>query len=214
MRIKVENELSEIPIEVLELEILTNPEYCGSLNLEEETYKIVSKYSSPQEITANPRVKEYRRTLWSFKIDPTKTRPSPEALLRRLVRGKSFPRVNCAVDTVNLTSIEYTVCIGLYDKLKLPSLNLELKLSEGNEIFYPIGGGEKQLSPGLPIMTSGNMVIHQYPSRDSQLSAVDSSSKSLLAIAYGYKVDDPAYLRKSLERFKELIQVCGCLKEL
>ncbi len=35
-------------------------------------------------------------------LDPTKTRPSNEALLRRVRRGDAFPRVNALVDAVNL----------------------------------------------------------------------------------------------------------------
>ncbi|MCE4606623.1 MAG: hypothetical protein F7B59_04730 [Desulfurococcales archaeon] len=214
MTIRIENKLTQIPVEALELEITSNSEYCDAVNIEEEASRITSKYSSPEEITGDPRVREYRRTLWSYRIDPTKTRPSPEALLRRLVRGKSFPRVNCAVDMVNLASIEYITCIGLYDRRKLPLTDLKLGLSTGHEVFYPLGGSEKRLPQGQPIMVSGKIVIHLYPSRDSRLFAVDKSSRSLVAIAYGYKGDETTYLRDSLKRFEELLSLCGCLKEL
>ncbi|RMF73753.1 MAG: hypothetical protein D6738_08150, partial [Acidobacteria bacterium] len=35
-------------------------------------------------------------------LDPTRHRPSPEALLRRVLRGDPFPRVHPAVDLANL----------------------------------------------------------------------------------------------------------------
>ena len=44
----------------------------------------------------------YRR----FGVDPTKTRPSSEALLRRVRKGDPFPRVNSAVDVCNWCSVE------------------------------------------------------------------------------------------------------------
>lgn len=53
----------------------------------------------------------YRR----FRIDPTKTRPSSEALFRRAVRGEPFPRVNSLVDVANVMSLLAQVPIGLYD---------------------------------------------------------------------------------------------------
>jgi DNA/RNA-binding domain of Phe-tRNA-synthetase-like protein len=48
-------------------------------------------------------------------IDPTKTRPSSEALLRRLRRGDPFPRVNGVVDIINWTSVETQLPFGVYD---------------------------------------------------------------------------------------------------
>ena len=48
-------------------------------------------------------------------IDPTKTRPSSEALLRRLRRGKQLPRINSLVDTCNACSVDTQLPFGLYD---------------------------------------------------------------------------------------------------
>lgn len=48
-------------------------------------------------------------------IDPTKTRPSSEALLRRVRRGDELPRVNSLVDVINWCSLETQLPFGLYD---------------------------------------------------------------------------------------------------
>jgi DNA/RNA-binding domain of Phe-tRNA-synthetase-like protein len=48
-------------------------------------------------------------------IDPTKTRPSSEALLRRVRRGDPLPRINSLVDIINWTSLESQLSFGLYD---------------------------------------------------------------------------------------------------
>ncbi len=53
----------------------------------------------------------YRR----FGVDPTKTRPSSEALLRRLRKGEPLPRINAAVDVCNWCSVETQLPFGLYD---------------------------------------------------------------------------------------------------
>ena len=52
-------------------------------------------------------------------LDPTKTRPSNEALLRRVRRGDPFPRVNALVDAVNLCSLELQLPYGVYDRAAL-----------------------------------------------------------------------------------------------
>ena len=49
-------------------------------------------------------------------IDPTKTRPSNEALLRRVRKGQPLPRVNSLVDVINWCSVEFQLPYGLYDR--------------------------------------------------------------------------------------------------
>jgi DNA/RNA-binding domain of Phe-tRNA-synthetase-like protein len=67
----------------------------------------------PAEI---PGVAETRTLFHRLGVDPTKTRPSSEALLRRVVQGKGLPRVNLAVDVCNLCSLEHQLPLGLYDR--------------------------------------------------------------------------------------------------
>src|SRR5262249_44426003 len=56
-----------------------------------------------------PGVAETRALFHRLDIDPTKTRPSSEALLRRVLQGKGLPRVNLAVDVCNLCSLEHQI---------------------------------------------------------------------------------------------------------
>jgi DNA/RNA-binding domain of Phe-tRNA-synthetase-like protein len=51
----------------------------------------------------------------AFGIDPTRTRPSSEALLRRVRRGEPLPRINTAVDVCNWCSLDVQLPYGLYD---------------------------------------------------------------------------------------------------
>ncbi|HEX5070318.1 MAG TPA: phenylalanine--tRNA ligase beta subunit-related protein [Vicinamibacterales bacterium] len=48
-------------------------------------------------------------------IDPTKTRPSSEALLRRVRKGDELPVINSLVDIINWCSLETQLPFGLYD---------------------------------------------------------------------------------------------------
>jgi DNA/RNA-binding domain of Phe-tRNA-synthetase-like protein len=48
-------------------------------------------------------------------LDPTKTRPSSEALLRRIRKGEELPQINTLVDIVNWCSLETQLPFGLYD---------------------------------------------------------------------------------------------------
>ena len=66
-------------------------------------------------------------------LDPTKTRPSSEALLRRVRKGERLPRINPLVDICNWCSLEFQVPYGLYDLSAIePPVDLRLGV-EGEE---------------------------------------------------------------------------------
>jgi DNA/RNA-binding domain of Phe-tRNA-synthetase-like protein len=51
----------------------------------------------------------------AFGIDPTRRRPSSEAMLRRVLKGFQLPRVHPLVDAMNLCQLEQGLSYGLYD---------------------------------------------------------------------------------------------------
>jgi len=51
----------------------------------------------------------------SFGFDPTRYRPSSEALLRRILKGQGLHPVNTAVDVNNLCSLEFLLPMCMYD---------------------------------------------------------------------------------------------------
>ena len=55
----------------------------------------------------------------AFGVDPTKVRPSSEALLRRVLRGNDLPRISGPVDLANLLALRFLLPIGLYDADRL-----------------------------------------------------------------------------------------------
>ena len=60
-------------------------------------------------------------------LDPTKTRPSSEALLRRVRKGDHLPRINTLVDICNWCSLEFQLPYGLYDLSAIePPIDLRL----------------------------------------------------------------------------------------
>jgi DNA/RNA-binding domain of Phe-tRNA-synthetase-like protein len=75
----------------------------------------------------------YRR----FGVDPTKTRPSSEALLRRLRKGESLPRINSLVDLGNWCSAETQLPYGLYDLARI-SGPVTLRLGRDGEEYAGI----------------------------------------------------------------------------
>jgi DNA/RNA-binding domain of Phe-tRNA-synthetase-like protein len=67
-------------------------------------------------------------------IDPTKTRPSSEALLRRVRKGDPLPRINSLVDICNWCSAEFQLPYGLYDLDRIEGA-IELRLGRPGEEY-------------------------------------------------------------------------------
>ncbi len=74
-----------------------------------------------------PGVEAARGLYKALGLDPTKTRPSNEALLRRVLKGEALYRVNTLVDALNLCSLRTQLPFGLYDLDQvLPPVELRL----------------------------------------------------------------------------------------
>ncbi len=163
------------------------------------------RYPSAEALTGDPVVQAYRRLLWRLGIDPTKVRPSSEALARRVVRGRRLPRINSVVDIGNAVSLETMVPIGIYDADKLEP-PLALTRARGGEVFEPIGGDPQELQPGTPVLVdAAGHVVHVYPHRDSRRSMVTGETKRLLIIGAGAPGVERARVAKAVRRVAELL---------
>jgi DNA/RNA-binding domain of Phe-tRNA-synthetase-like protein len=89
------------------------------------------RMSPPMEIAAVRTM--YKRV----GLDPTKTRPSSEALLRRVRRGDALPRINSMVDVCNWCSLEFQLPYGLYDAARIEG-DVELRIGREGESYAGI----------------------------------------------------------------------------
>ncbi len=156
--------------------------------IREEAYNIVKKYTkslSIEDIREHPMIKPYRTYYWRLGIDPTKIRPSHEALLRRVIRTQVFPEINMIVDIANLVSLKHLVPIGVYDVDKLRS-PLVVDTAEEGEEFQPVGSRRPwRLPRGAPVLRDAAGIIHVYPSRDSARTSVGPETVNILVLVGG-----------------------------
>lgn len=168
-----------------------------------------ARYKGLEGLKDDPVIQAYRKAMWRLGIDPTKIRPSSEALARRVLRGEELPRINNVVDAGNASSLANLVPIGLYDldKLQPP---VTLTLCESQCRFEPIGGEARVLGPGTPVLLdSSGHVVHVYPYRDSAKTSISESTVKFLAVAAGFPGVPPGRLNKSLEELVRLLEVDG-----
>ena len=114
-------------------------------------------------------------------IDPTKTRPSNEALLRRVRKGDTIPRINSAVDIVNWCSLEFQLPYGLYDFSKVSGPVMVRLGAEGES--YP-GIRKDDVNVGGRITVADDVGAFGNPTSDSARTMVTPSSTELLIVVY------------------------------
>jgi DNA/RNA-binding domain of Phe-tRNA-synthetase-like protein len=113
--------------------------WAGATVLEQEPRLDPLLAEAAARVRANPPAESlavramYRRV----GIDPTKRRPSNEALLRRVRKGEGLPRVNALVDVINWCSLEFQLPYGLYDAAKVKG-GVVLRLGREGEEYAGI----------------------------------------------------------------------------
>jgi DNA/RNA-binding domain of Phe-tRNA-synthetase-like protein len=124
------------------------------------------------QLREEPTIRAYRDFFWRVGVDPTKTRPSSEALIRRMLRGSPLPKINSLVDTYNLASIDSAIPIAAFDVDKLSGEMLMREAVNGEE-FMGIGMKKQAvLNGGEPVVTDDERLVAIYPYRDADFSKV------------------------------------------
>jgi DNA/RNA-binding domain of Phe-tRNA-synthetase-like protein len=134
-------------------------------------------------------------------LDPTKTRPSSEALLRRVRRGESLPRINTLVDVCNWCSLEFQLPYGLYD-LECVRPPVTLRLGEQDE-GYP-GIRKEYVSVAGRIALADADGPFGNPTSDSARTMVSVATSRVLCAVFAPRASDDILervLRITAERF-------------
>ena len=91
-----------------------------------------------------------RKLYRSIGMDPTRHRPSSEALQRRLQKGKPFPRINALVDAINYCSLSLMLPFGGYD-LDAIAGRVVLRIGADGESYEGIGKPQVNLAGRLTL---------------------------------------------------------------
>lgn len=117
-----------------------------------------------------------RRLYRAFGIDPTRTRPSSEALLRRILRGQPLPRILNAVDVGNLCAVRFLLPIGLFDRDRIRG-PVTLRAGRPGESYPGIRKADVHLA-GRPVLVDDDGPFGN-PTSDSARTAVSEETRSL-----------------------------------
>ncbi len=116
--------------------------------------------------------------------DPSRYRPSAEALRRRLMRGLELYRIDTLVDLINLVSLRTGYSIGGFDADKIQGNDLKLGIGRAEEPFEGIGRGVLNIE-GLPVYRDLAGGIGT-PTSDNERTKMGLETRHILAIVNGY----------------------------
>lgn len=129
--------------------------------------------------------------------DPSRYRPSAEALCRRVLRGMQLYRVSTVVDLVNLVSMETGYSIGGFDADKIVGDKLVLGVGRDGEPYEGIGRGPLNIA-SLPVYRDGAGGIGT-PTSDNDRTKIDLATSHLLLIVNSYGATSPDDAAEELE---------------
>jgi DNA/RNA-binding domain of Phe-tRNA-synthetase-like protein len=117
----------------------------------------------------------------AWDMDPSKYRPSSEALLRRVVQGKGLYRVSNVVDIGNLVSIESGWPLGCYDRNRIRPPIVFRHGTSGER--YPGIGKRTWHLEGRPVLADSDGPFGS-PISDSTRSMITESAQDVLIVIY------------------------------
>lgn len=154
-----------------------------------------------------PALAEARTLYKSFGTDPSRHRPSSEALLRRVLQGKGLYRISNVVDTCNLASLTYLLPIGMYDLAKIEG-DIVLRTGRDGEEYAGIRKGPVHLAGRLGLFDASGPF--GSPTSDSARTCTDGETRTLLSVIMATASYDTAKMTEHLAHFRDLFaRHCG-----
>ena len=159
------------------------------------------RMSPPAEATAVRSM--YKRV----GLDPTRTRPSSEALLRRVRRGDPLPRINSMVDVCNWCSLEFQLPYGLYDAARIEG-DVDLRLGHAGECYAGIRKDEVHV--GGRITLADRLGAFGNPTSDSARTMVTTATTQALVVVFAPHELGDARVGRALDvTFARMAQFTG-----
>jgi DNA/RNA-binding domain of Phe-tRNA-synthetase-like protein len=143
-------------------------------------------------------------------LDPTKTRPSSEALLRRVRKGDTLPRINSMVDVCNWCSLEFQLPYGLYDASRIAG-DVALRLGAEGESYAGIRKDDVHV--GGRITLADQRGPFGNPTSDSARTMVTTATTRALLVVFAPREIDQRRLAEVLDvTSARMTQFTGCVE--
>lgn len=183
----------------------------GATVVEREARMDAPLAAAESAVRANPpaEVTAVRTMYKRVGLDPTKTRPSSEALLRRVRKGDALPRINSMVDVCNWCSFEFQLPYGLYDAAHIDGDLVEVRIGRPGE-SYP-GIRKDDVNVGGRITLADRVGPFGNPTSDSARTMVTTATTRAMLVVFAPVEMEPRRLVQVLDATsRRMAEFTGC----
>ena len=198
---EIRNALPEVCLGLLRAKVEVRqdvPELNALINSELE---LLSASMDMSDIHGLRGVGVTRQAYKALGKEPSRYRPSAEALLRRVLSGKGLYRVNNVVDALNLVSVSSGFSIGGWDAGRIQG-DATFGIGREGEPFEAIGRGDLNVA-FFPVFRD-ELGAFATPTSDSTRTMIRPDTRDFLLCLYGFEGDTG--LEKGLARSRELLE--------
>ncbi|KKU29307.1 MAG: Lysine-tRNA ligase [Microgenomates group bacterium GW2011_GWC1_46_20] len=163
------------------------------------------------EVSEITSIRNYRTMLKTTGVDTGSRRPSPEALMRRIIQGKNLYNINTAVDAYNLAVLETNIGLGGFDLAKV-SQPVVLRFSRSGEEMHLLGDEEKTKTKDgeLVYADTDKLLTLDLNYRDIDATKITEKTKDVILFADGGPDISPDDVVSALKKGASYIQkFCG-----
>lgn len=134
-----------------------------------------------------PAIAATRRVYKACGKDPSRYRPSGEALVRRMLQGKELYQIDTLVDLINLASVTSGYSLGGFDADRFVGDTLTLGIGRDGEPYEGIGRGVLNIA-GLPVYRDAQGGVGT-PTSDHERTKITLETTHLVVLVNGYDGD-------------------------
>lgn len=153
-----------------------------------------------RQLSADPTIQQIRQLFRAVDIDPTRYRPSGEALLRRALKGEAVRSINPLVDCNNIVSMETGLPFGCYDAAHVVG-EITIRLGLPHEQYQ---GVAKPIDITHKLCAADRIGAFGSPISDSDRTKITTSSAAVLVLGFGLSTTPTNIVLAAMQRFADL----------
>ncbi|HEV8691133.1 MAG TPA: phenylalanine--tRNA ligase beta subunit-related protein, partial [Ideonella sp.] len=158
-----------------------------------------------------PEIQAWRRVFSQMGEKPTQVRCAAEALLRRLRKEGTLPRLHPLIDLCNALSVRFAVPVAVFDMAEV-AWPMQVRHATGDERYLSFGGEVEQPQPREIIFAdaAGQAHARRWAHRQSGASAIRAQTRSALIVAEAHHATAAESIEALLTQLEHDLRLAGC----
>lgn len=201
--------LPNLALGCIQAEVQVEPSSPLQIAEMEQACLVLEAQTTLDTLHDHPAIEATREAYKVLGKEPSRYRPSAEALQRRVLQGKGLYHINNVVDAINLLSLRYGYSIGGWD-LDHVQGDITMGIGQPNEPYETIGRGEMNIA-GFPVMRD-RLGAFGTPTSDSERTSIRPATRRILLAFYAF--EGAGELRPPMEDAIRLLQLYGAAQNI